>query len=361
MADNDVQVSFGGDASGLKSAAADAADAIKSLTPAIEAVGKAVDQFHTSVAAAFGPPAVNGVKDAADQSAQAGSAAGKAYVDLAAAFMAAQGAHLTAAKALTEALALENAKRDATDKRSANTMAQRWKQTVTPIISSFSQGFIQMAEGSKSFGQVMAGVGQQVLQKWVQQISKSVSSWIEGETTKTVATQAGTAERTSAEQSGALQARLLSFETAEKDIFNHAASAAAGAYNAFASNPLTFAFAPIAAAATFTAVEAFGNLASAAGGYDIPAGVNPLVQAHAEEMILPARIANPLRSALANVSAPQPSAFGGGEQGGGVNFTAHVQALDGKSVQQFFDRHADHLVRTIKSAHRRGALGGVFA
>ena len=30
-------------------------------------------------------------------------------------------------------------------------------------------------------------------------------------------------------------------------------------------------------------------LASAAGGYDIPAGVNPLTQLHAQEMVLPAR------------------------------------------------------------------------
>jgi len=34
---------------------------------------------------------------------------------------------------------------------------------------------------------------------------------------------------------------------------------------------------------------------SAAGGFDIPSGLNPKVQAHAEEMILPAPIANGIR------------------------------------------------------------------
>lgn len=42
--------------------------------------------------------------------------------------------------------------------------------------------------------------------------------------------------------------------------------------------------------------QAFSKTKSAAGGYDIPAGVNPLVQAHAKEMILPANIADTIRA-----------------------------------------------------------------
>jgi hypothetical protein len=362
MADNELQITFSGDASGVKSAIGDAAAAIQALTPSIQAVSKAMEQFQRSIAAAFAPPAVNGVATAANQAADAGAGAARAYADLAQVAATAQGTRLSAAQALTAALALENAKRDASDAQSARAMQQRWSQTVTPIVDRFGQGLLQMAEGTKSFGQVMTGVGQQILEKWVQNIAKSVSTWLEGEVTKTAASQAGAAQRTAAEESGALQSRLLSLETAEKDILNSAAKAAGAAFNAFASNPLTLAFAPVAAATAFAAVEAFGNLTSAAGGYDIPSGVNPLVQAHAEEMILPARIANPLRSVLSDVGGPRPSAFGDGQGGGGgVSFTAQIHALDGKSVQQFFDKHSDHLVRTLRGAHRRGALTGVFA
>jgi hypothetical protein len=42
---------------------------------------------------------------------------------------------------------------------------------------------------------------------------------------------------------------------------------------------------------------------SAAGGFDIPSGINPIVQAHAEEMILPAQISRPLKAMLANGGA----------------------------------------------------------
>lgn len=359
MADNDVQINFGGDASGVKAAAGDAAAALASVMSALDPVLKALDQFQKQVAAAFKPPATDGVKAAADQAASAGAGAAKAYADLAQVIAAANGAQLTAAQALTAALELETGKRDAADTKSAQAMNRRWNQAITPIVSRFGQGMLQMAEGTKSFGQVMTSVGQEILTKWVQNISKKVSAWLEGEMTQTAATQTGNQLRTAADQTGSLQSRAFSLLTAEKDIMNSAARAAASAFNAFASNPLTLPFAPVAAAATFTAVEAFGNLTSAAGGYDIPSGVNPLVQAHAEEMILPARIANPLRSVLANVSGPQAAASTR-EGGGAVHFTAQVSALDAKGVQQFFDKHSDHLVRTLRGAHRRGALTGVF-
>ncbi|MBU1567720.1 MAG: hypothetical protein KJ630_19110 [Proteobacteria bacterium] len=40
------------------------------------------------------------------------------------------------------------------------------------------------------------------------------------------------------------------------------------------------------------------GIAHAASGYDIPRGVNPLVQAHSEEMILPANLANKIRNGV---------------------------------------------------------------
>ncbi|WP_224982716.1 phage tail tape measure C-terminal domain-containing protein [Geomonas agri] len=48
------------------------------------------------------------------------------------------------------------------------------------------------------------------------------------------------------------------------------------------------------------------DMKSAAGGYDIPAGVNPIVQTHAKEMILPAEYAEVIRG-MAKQPAPEPS------------------------------------------------------
>ena len=65
------------------------------------------------------------------------------------------------------------------------------------------------------------------------------------------------------------------------------------------------------------------GLRSASGGYDIPAGVNPMTQLHAEEMVLPAHIANPLRESIA-----------GGGNGGSASLTVHITAMDSQDVHR---------------------------
>ncbi len=86
------------------------------------------------------------------------------------------------------------------------------------------------------------------------------------------------------------------------------AMVAMASLNAFASTaaiPIVGpALAPGAAAAAGVAAEGLAalataaatlSIASAAGGYDIPAGVNPLTQLHEREMVLPARHADTIR------------------------------------------------------------------
>ncbi len=88
-------------------------------------------------------------------------------------------------------------------------------------------------------------------------------------------------------------------------------SAAQKSYEAMASIPYVGPALGIAAAATAVLagvarvqqIESTNASASAAGGYDIPAGVNPIVQTHQQEMILPADIAIPLRAALSGRSS----------------------------------------------------------
>lgn len=100
-----------------------------------------------------------------------------------------------------------------------------------------------------------------------------------------------------------------------KEIMADAKAAAAGAYKAVVGIPVVGpALAPVAAGVAFGGVMAF---ASAAGGYDIPAGTNPITQLHAREMVLPAKHADVIRS-LAE----------GGAGGGGGNVYIDVHAND---------------------------------
>lgn len=90
------------------------------------------------------------------------------------------------------------------------------------------------------------------------------------------------------------------------------------------------------------------RIPSAAGGWDIPRGMNPMTQLHEQEMILPSSIANPLRSAIAGMSGE-----GGQGQGGG---TLEVNINATPMGNNMFMIHRNDLVKAIKSAHRDGAL-----
>ena len=121
-----------------------------------------------------------------------------------------------------------------------------------------------------------------------------------------------------------------------------AAQAAAGAFAATAAIPYVGPeLAPAAAALAYSDTMAFGALASAAGGYDIPSNINPMVQTHASEMILPASIADPLRGMIA-----------GGGRGGGPNVTLNASLVDVRGLRQALMR-GGALEKSIRDLHSR--------
>jgi hypothetical protein len=120
------------------------------------------------------------------------------------------------------------------------------------------------------------------------------------------------------------------------------AEAGAGGVASMAAAPWPLNMSAPAFGASMAALAlAFAPAASAAGGFDIPAGLNPLVQTHAEEMILPEHIANPLRDSLAN-----------GGVGGGNHY--HINAIDARSFEQFLKDNPSALSAGMKNAARRG-------
>lgn len=135
--------------------------------------------------------------------------------------------------------------------------------------------------------------------------------------------------------------RLMSIAS----IGTNAAEAASGAAASQAGIPV---IGPgLALAAMAAMMLAVGGMASrvpsAAGGFDIPAGLNPMTQLHEQEMVLPAAIANPLRDSLAD---------GGGMGGGVTNIT--IQALDSSSFEQYLKANPGALSAGMKNANRRG-------
>jgi hypothetical protein len=245
---------------------------------------------------------------------------------------------------------------DAIDQASLKQVQKIWGSIVDPMVSKFTSGLVQMAEGAKSFAQVMRGIGQQLLDDFISKvIDPMIEKWLWKELGQSIATRVGVAERLAAEKTGQAQSVVVNGAATLKQITNSALAAAAGAYQAMATIPIIGpALGAAAAAATFAAVEGFGALvASAAGGYDIPTGVNPLVQAHAEEMILPASIARPLRGLIAGGGA-------GADDGrvpdaaGGAALHLHVSAIDGPNLLSHLRSNKDAYQTVMREIVRGG-------
>jgi hypothetical protein len=189
-------------------------------------------------------------------------------------------------------------------------MQQGLNANISSIVTTFGNGMLTMAQRGGTLSSVMLKVGEDMEQKFVSAVEGMVSKWLLNMAL------------------GAIGAETQSALAASAQINKAAETAAANAYAAASAIPIIGPLlAPAAGAAAFVAVEAF---ASASGGYDIPAGVNPVTQLHAQEMVLPASIASPLRGMIAANSNTA------GGSGGGAGSTTHnwnVQALDSRSVR----------------------------
>lgn len=177
--------------------------------------------------------------------------------------------------------------------------------------------------------------------QWVIQQARMVAmTWLFGQQ-KVAAEATAQGEITAVQAAGSL-----------KTIGMRAYEAAAGAYSAIVSIPYVGpVLAPIAAGVALGGVMAFAkNIFSAEDGFDIPKGLNPLVQAHSNEMMLPSKHADTMR-ALSDLHLQGGLANGGGG-------TVNIRALDARSFEQMLrGRQGDMIVRTL-ARHVRNRTAG---
>ena len=106
------------------------------------------------------------------------------------------------------------------------------------------------------------------------------------------------------------QIQMLVFgkTTAMSEIMTLAGKAGAGGVASMAAAPFPLnTTAPAFGAQMSAAAMAYAPAVSAAGGYDIPPGLNPVAQLHQEEMVLPATLANAIRDMVGNTAASDGS------------------------------------------------------
>ena len=226
-----------------------------------------------------------------------------------------------------------------------NTASQKaidsYQKMLQPISSGFEKMITGMIQGTttwqKSWGNILKAIEAELVSAAV----KMATEWVAKEIWKTMATAQQIAAREAMEKSAAATSLATSGELMLKQIAGYAATAFAGV-TAFLA-PMMGPYAVAGAAVVSALVLAEGaHVMSAAGGYNIPSGVNPLTQLHQNEMVLPASIANPLRDMISQ---------GGSMQGGGDTHF-HITAMDSQSVAQFFDKHGAAIVKSLRTQGR---------
>ena len=175
-----------------------------------------------------------------------------------------------------------------------------------------SQAFTAMLTRAQSFRQAMGGLFSAIRQTFVQEMVSKPLAALMGRFAQEGAMWLANGARQIATQSATSAAvtGLKKVETTE-NVGMNAIQAAAEAFKAMAGIPyvgpiLAVGAAAAAMAAVYGLMSGMGGggsststtttrIPSAAGGWDIPAGINPLTQLHENEMVLPAEHAQTIR------------------------------------------------------------------
>jgi hypothetical protein len=268
----------------------------------------------------------------------------KAYYDALAPLYAndkaAQQKNMDAIRALNAQYNLDVQKADAAT--AAETMKD-WKTSLDGVTADFATGLQQMLNHSFTFRSAQKTLEDQMLKSATEWIAKKAETWIVHEAMQTLATLTGNASRTASSVEADGLAAASSGSSSILQILNSAYTAAAGAFSSQASIP--YVGPELGAAASIAALALVGGMvgsvASARGGYDIPAGTNPLTQLHEKEMVLPEGPAETLRSL---------------KNGGGGDTHLHVHTMDTKGVKAFLGQNSHHIAAALKGQNSKFGL-----
>lgn len=226
-----------------------------------------------------------------------------------------------------------------------------WKNAMNAIFTELAGAFVQsmISEPLKKYA---ASLATRMAIK-LGFIKTETAAEITGQTAQTGAVVAGEGMKTAATATGVFTRLGIKLMGTIKSIMMSAWEAMAAAWAALSAIPVVGPALGVAAGvAAFAGVSAIvGKVASARGGYDIPAGVNPMTQLHEEEMVLPKQHANTIRALGKSLSSDGGISGGGGSSAQTFNnFT--IQAWDSKDVRRFMEKHGRELAGGLKGYNR---------
>lgn len=197
-----------------------------------------------------------------------------------------------------------------------------WHSQIDPVVSATGTQIKGLIEGTETWGQALAKIGESVLSMVIDQIEKVVEEWLVAKIMGATGTQSGVQA----------QAAL--------------AGAAGVASMAAAPFPIDMA-APAFGEAMYAAASSFG-VASAAGGWDrVPH--DQLAAIHKDEMVLPSHVADPVRAMAANFQG------GANDNRGGVTIN-HSPTYHGVDPETAMQESPRDFTRRVEKMKRRGMI-----
>lgn len=202
------------------------------------------------------------------------------------------------------------------NEQAATATQKAWQKAGDQVSNAFSSAISGMLTKNRTFTQTVMQLGESLVTGLINNFVKMGVAWAEQEIMKMIASR-----------------------TAAAGVVSASAGAAGAAGTAsFAAAPWPVDLGAAAFGASMAAVA--GSFAVAEHGYDIGPGVNPMVQAHAKEMILPADIADTVREGV------------GGN--GGHAMHMHINATDSKSFERQLMNSGSALHKALKTHYSRG-------
>lgn len=212
-----------------------------------------------------------------------------------------------------------------------------WTDLGSRMTGLWDQGMQAMLNGTLTWRSALKAVFSEIAAWFAKTVvGDMIKKWAAGKAAQLAASIAGTTAEKSLQVAGSAAVVATKATEATAVVTANAAEAASGAAASQAPIPVV---GPGLAAAAFAGVMAMvmgalGSIKSARGGFDIPAGVNPLTQLHESEMVLPKAQADVIRDLA-----------GGGGGAGSASIVIHTTGGD------FI--HKNDLGRLLQQMNRR--------
>jgi len=229
------------------------------------------------------------------------------------------------------------------DLQAAQISQRTWQSLMQPIQRAFDTSITGMILGTTTLQKAVANIAQSILAEFVNLGVKMATNWIASELAMTTASEASAAARTAADGEGMAAGLAMKAANAIKSIATDSAQAFSGIF-AFLAPVMGPAAAGPAAAGEATVMAAASGIASAAGGWVVPA--DQVAMVHQNEMILPANISQGLQAMISG---------NGGAGVGASPVVVNVSAIDSHDVRRFFQSNGSLLVNALNKAMRNGS------